>query len=92
MIQDTAYYMHHMSMLVGSYSVIVVGNYLVGFILLIVVYWKILRLIKKMKAQHSKTISVTLLPISVTLLLSISSPFVDFYLSSKVAFGLAIIE
>ena len=54
-MQETAYYMHHMSMLVGSYSVVVVGNYLFGFILLVVVYWKILRLIRKMKIQHGET-------------------------------------
>ncbi len=57
--------MHHMSMLVGSYGVIVVGNYLVGFILLIVVYWKILRLIRKMKAQLSKSLPVPFSAISV---------------------------
>lgn len=46
---DTAYYLHHMSMLVASYGMIVVGHYLVGFVLLVVVYWKILKLIQKVK-------------------------------------------
>ena len=46
--------MRHMSMFVGSYAVMVAVNYLVGFILLAIVYWKILKLIKKVKKKHGE--------------------------------------
>ena len=49
--------MQHMSMYIASYAVIVVLNYLVGFILLSVVYWKILKLIKKVKRNFGKQVS-----------------------------------
>ena len=52
--QDTAYYMHHMSMLVASYGLVLVGNYLVGSILLVIVYWKTLKLIQRMKKSYSE--------------------------------------
>lgn len=50
-MKASAFYLHHMSMLVASYGTVIVGNYLVGFAILVVVYWKILKVIKLMKTS-----------------------------------------
>lgn len=49
-----------MSMLVASYGLVLVGSYLVGFVLLVIVYWKILKLIQRMKKTFGIGIHVYL--------------------------------
>lgn len=46
---ETVNYLFKMKMLVASYTLVMTGNYLVGFTLLVVVYWKTLKLIQKMR-------------------------------------------
>jgi len=47
--------MHHLSVLVASYGLVIAIHYLVGFIILVIIYLKILRLLKKMKVQLSES-------------------------------------
>lgn len=50
--QATAQYMFHMSMLIASYGLVVGTNYLIVFVLLVAIYYKILKRIKRMRRQH----------------------------------------
>ena len=43
-----------MRMLIASYGVVVGTNYLVVFVLLVIVYYKILKRIKRMRNLHSE--------------------------------------
>lgn len=45
-----------MSMLVASYGLVLVGSYLVGFVLLVIVYWKILKLIQRMRKSLGESL------------------------------------
>lgn len=59
-----------MSMLIASYGVVLVGSYLVGFILLVIVYWKILKLIQKMKQSLGESRALVGACLQIRLLLS----------------------
>lgn len=48
-MQATAQYVHNIRILIASYGVLVGAHYLVVFFLLLVVYYKILKYIKKMQ-------------------------------------------
>lgn len=47
-----------MSMLVASYGLVLVGSYLVGFVLLVIVYWKILKLIQRMRKSLGESLKL----------------------------------
>ena len=50
--QPSAHYVNNMRKLVASYGVILGTNYLLVFILLVIIYWKILKYIKRMRIAH----------------------------------------
>ena len=52
-------------MLVASYGLVLVLNYLVGFVLLVAVYWKILKLIQRMKSALCESVKKSFLSESV---------------------------
>ena len=53
-VQRTSRYVYHMSMFIASYGLVVVTNYLVVFVLLVIIYYKILKRIKRMRIIHGK--------------------------------------
>ena len=77
MFQPTAQYLHQMAAFIASYGIVVALHYIVGFILLVVIYVKILRRIKKMRKVHGMcSFSLTSSPKICT-----PSPFFFFSLS-----------
>ena len=57
-LQPTAIYVYHMSIFRFSYGAVVGTNYLVVFVLLVIIYYKILKRIKRMRALHGEYISM----------------------------------
>ena len=53
-LQPTANYVYQMSIFRLSYDVVVGTNYLVVFVLLVIIYYKILKRIKRMRNLHSE--------------------------------------
>ena len=53
-VQATSRYVYHMRMFIASYGVVVGTNYLVVFVLLVIIYYKILKRIKRMRNLHSE--------------------------------------
>ena len=50
-LQPTAEYIYHLNMLIASYGLVVGTNYLVVFVLLVIIYWKILKRINRMRVN-----------------------------------------
>ena len=57
-LQPTANYVYQMSIFRLSYDVVVGTNYLVVFVLLVIIYYKILKRIKRMRALHGEYMSM----------------------------------
>ena len=57
-LQPTANYVYHMSIFRCCYGVVVGTNYLVVFVLLVIIYYKILKRIKRMRALHGEYMSM----------------------------------
>lgn len=53
-MQATRHYVYNVNTLIATYGFVLGTNYLVGFILLIIIYTKLLRYIKKMRAEFGK--------------------------------------
>ena len=56
--QASALYLFNMRKLVASYGVVLGTNYFVVFVLLMVIYYKILRHIRKMRATNGKYLNL----------------------------------
>ncbi len=52
--QPTSQYLYRVNMLVASYASVVGLHYLVGFILIIIIYWKILKRIKLIRNNRGE--------------------------------------
>jgi hypothetical protein len=50
-MQATRHYVYDVNILIATYGLVLGTNYLVGFILLVVIYTKLLRYIKKLRAE-----------------------------------------
>lgn len=53
-MQATRHYVYDVNILIAAYGLVLGTNYMVGFILLIIIYTKLLRYIKKMRAEFGK--------------------------------------
>ena len=57
-MQPTAKYVYELDKLIGSYGVVLGTNYLIVFVLLVVIYYKLLQHIKRMRQHYGETIRV----------------------------------